>query len=63
VTIDEVVHDTTYTGVLTPDLVAGGYCIEVPWLLGVFTDADSLAEAKEMVEEVIRLYLSESGDK
>lgn len=53
------VRGTTYTAVLTPDLVAGGYSIEVRELPGVFTEADSVPEARAMVREVVALYLDE----
>jgi len=54
------VHGGTYTAVLTPDLEAGGYSIEVPSLAGVFTEADTLPEARRMVSEAIRLWLEAS---
>lgn len=53
------VRGKTYTAVLTPDLVAGGYSIEVRELPGVFTEADSVPEARAMVREVVALYLDE----
>lgn len=45
----------TYTAVLTPDLRAGGYSIGVKELPGVFTEADTLTEARKMVKEAISL--------
>lgn len=53
------VRGSTYTAVLSPDLVAGGYTIEVPELRGVFTEADTVPEARAMVREVVALYLDE----
>jgi predicted RNase H-like HicB family nuclease len=44
--------------VLTPDLAAGGYSIEVPELPGVLTEADTIPEARKMAAEAIRLWLS-----
>jgi predicted RNase H-like HicB family nuclease/DNA-binding transcriptional MerR regulator len=44
--------------VLTPDLAAGGYSIEVPELPGVFTEADTIPEARKMATDAIRLWLS-----
>lgn len=52
------VQGCAYEAVLTPDLVAGGYSIEVPSLPGVFTDADTLKEARSMVADAIRLRLA-----
>jgi DNA-binding transcriptional MerR regulator len=48
----------TYIAVLTPDLAAGGYSVEVPQLPGVVTEADSLQEARKMTADAIRLWLS-----
>lgn len=52
-----------YTAVLTPDLVAGGYSIEVPKLPGVFTEADTVPEARKMVRDAIILRLSLPSEK
>jgi DNA-binding transcriptional MerR regulator/predicted RNase H-like HicB family nuclease len=49
-----------YDVLLTPDLAAGGYTIEVPELPGVITEADSLPEGRRMVADAIRLWLSAS---
>jgi predicted RNase H-like HicB family nuclease/DNA-binding transcriptional MerR regulator len=46
-----------YAAVLTPDLAVGGYSIEVPELPGVVTEADTLAEARQMATDAIRLWL------
>jgi DNA-binding transcriptional MerR regulator/predicted RNase H-like HicB family nuclease len=46
-----------YVAVLTPDLEAGGFTIEVPALPGVVTEADSLAEARRNVVEAASLWL------
>ena len=43
--------------VLTPDLEAGGYTIEVPELPGCITEADTLAEAKRMARDAIQAWL------
>jgi predicted RNase H-like HicB family nuclease/DNA-binding transcriptional MerR regulator len=47
-----------YTLLLTPDLEVGGYTVEVPELPGVITEGDTLAEARKMAKEAIRLWLS-----
>ncbi|HVW25572.1 MAG TPA: MerR family transcriptional regulator [Polyangiaceae bacterium] len=54
-----------YTAVLSPDLEAGGYSIEVPELPGVVTEADTISEARKMVSDAVRLWLdtSESVEK
>jgi len=46
-----------YRAVLTPDLEAGGYTIEVPELPGCITEADGLSEAKRMAREAIEAWL------
>ena len=48
----------TFVAVLTPDLVAGGYSIEVPALPGVITEADTIPEARKMTADAIRLWMS-----
>ena len=48
----------TFVAVLTPDLAAGGYSIEVPELPGVVTEADNLQEARKMTADAIRLWRS-----
>ena len=55
------VLDRRYTAILTPDLRAGGYSIEVPALPGVITEGDTLREARKMVTEAIRLWLAAKG--
>jgi DNA-binding transcriptional MerR regulator/predicted RNase H-like HicB family nuclease len=47
-----------YKAVLTPDLEAGGYTVEVPELPGCLTEGDDLAEAKRMAKDAIELWLS-----
>lgn len=47
-----------YKAVLTPDLAAGGYTVEVPELPGCITEGDDLAEAKRMAKDAIELWLS-----
>jgi len=53
----------TYTAVLKPDLEAGGYSIEVPELKGVFTEADTIADARRMAREAIVLWLASASTK
>lgn len=48
----------SFVAVLTPDLAAGGYSIEVPELPGVITEADSLPEARRTTADAIRLWLT-----
>jgi DNA-binding transcriptional MerR regulator/predicted RNase H-like HicB family nuclease len=48
----------TFVAVLTPDLAAGGYSVEVPELPGVLTEADTIPEARRMAADAIRLWLS-----
>jgi hypothetical protein len=55
------VGSRAFVAVLTPDLAAGGYTIEVPELPGVITEADSLPEARRMVADAIRLWQSVSA--
>lgn len=43
--------------VLTPDLEAGGFTIEVPELPGVVTEADALSEGRAMVADAIELWI------
>jgi DNA-binding transcriptional MerR regulator len=52
------VGQRTFAAVLTPDLAAGGYSIEVPELPGVITEADTIPEARKMVADAVRLWLS-----
>jgi predicted RNase H-like HicB family nuclease len=47
----------TWRAVLTPDLEAGGFTVEVPDLPGVVTEADSIVEAKRLVREAAVLWL------
>src|SRR5712691_7247531 len=47
----------TWRAVLTPDLEAGGFTIEVPDLPGVITEADSIGEARRFVGEAAALWL------
>jgi DNA-binding transcriptional MerR regulator/predicted RNase H-like HicB family nuclease len=51
------VRGATYDVVLTPDLEAGGFTIEVPELPGVITEADSVGHARRMASDAIRLWL------
>jgi predicted RNase H-like HicB family nuclease len=55
--IDVRVRGRGYRAVLTPDLEAGGYTIEVPELAGCITEADTLSEARRMTREAIEPWL------
>lgn len=46
-----------YRAVLTPDRKAGGYWVTVRKCPGCITEGDTLAEAKRMAREAIRLWL------
>lgn len=50
-----------YVAVLTPDLEAGGFTIEVPELPGVVTEADSVTGARAMTAAAIGLWLDASN--
>jgi DNA-binding transcriptional MerR regulator len=47
----------SFRTVLTPDLEAGGYAIEVPELPGCFSQADDTREAARMAREAVELWL------
>jgi DNA-binding transcriptional MerR regulator/predicted RNase H-like HicB family nuclease len=53
------VRGESYTAILTPDLIAGGYSITIRELPSVFTEANTIPEARTMVKEVIPLWLDE----
>ena len=55
--IDVRARGRGYRVVLTPDLEAGGYTIEVPELPGCITEADALSEAKRTAREAIEAWL------
>ena len=55
--IDVRARGRGYRAVLTPDLEAGGYTIEVPELPGCITEADAFSEAKRMAREAIEAWL------
>jgi len=55
--IDVRAHGRGYRAVLTPDLEAGGYTIEVPELPGCITEGDTLPEARRMAREAIEAWL------
>ena len=57
------VGQRTYTAVLTPDLEVGGFSIEIPELKVVFSEADTIAEARRMAREAIQLWLSAASNK
>ena len=48
----------TYTVVLTPDPIDGGFIATVPALPGCVTQGDTVEEAIENAEDVIRLFVS-----
>jgi len=52
----------TYTAVLTRDLELGGYTIAVPELPGVFTEADTVSDARRMVYEAVALWLEAKAE-
>lgn len=47
----------TVRAVLTPDLEAGGFTVEVPELPGVITEADTIGEARRMARDAAALWL------
>jgi DNA-binding transcriptional MerR regulator/predicted RNase H-like HicB family nuclease len=47
----------TYRAVLTPDLEAGGFTVEVPELPGVITEADTVAEARLLARDAAAIWL------
>jgi len=51
------VRGASYRIVLTPDLEAGGFTVEVPELRGVMTEADTIRQARTMASDAIRLWL------
>lgn len=50
----------TYRAVLTPDLEAGGFTVEVPELPGVITEADTLSEARRLARDAAAAWLDAS---
>jgi DNA-binding transcriptional MerR regulator len=61
--IDVRVRGRVYRTVLTPDLEAGGYTIEVPELPGCITEADTLPEARRMAREAIDAWLDAAASR
>jgi len=51
------VRGVSYRVVLTPDLEAGGFSVEVPDLPGVITEGDMVGHARSMASDAIRLWL------
>lgn len=51
------VRGHAYRVVLTPDLEAGGYSVEVPDLPGCITEGDTLSEARRMARGAIEVWL------
>jgi len=56
--IDVRARGRSYRVVLTPDLEAGGYSVEVPELPGCITEGDTLPEARRMTREAIEAWLN-----
>lgn len=54
------VSKRSFTAVLTPDLEAGGFSIEVPELKGVYSDAETVVEARRVAKDAIQLWLAAS---
>jgi DNA-binding transcriptional MerR regulator/predicted RNase H-like HicB family nuclease len=52
----------SFRAVLTPDLEAGGFTVEVPALPGLITEADSIAEARRLVRDAAGLWLDAQED-
>jgi DNA-binding transcriptional MerR regulator len=55
------VSGRSFIAILTPDLEVGGYSIEVPELPGVVTEADTIPDARKMIADAIRLWMSVEG--
>lgn len=54
----------TYTVLLIPDPVEGGFTVTVPWLPGCITEGDTVENALAMAREAITLHvetLAEDG--
>lgn len=51
-----------YRAIVTPDLEAGGFTVEVPDLPGVIAEADSIAEARRLVRDAAGLWLDAQED-
>jgi DNA-binding transcriptional MerR regulator/predicted RNase H-like HicB family nuclease len=51
------VRGESYCVVLTPDLEAGGFSVEVPELPGVVSEAETVGQARTMASDAIRLWL------
>ena len=47
----------TYLAILTPDLEAGGFTVEVPELPGVITEADTVSEARRLARDAAAIWL------
>lgn len=60
--IEVRVRGRAHRAVLTPDLEAGGFGIEVPELPGCFSQADDTREAARMAREAIELWLDASAE-
>ena len=59
--IDVRVRGRTWRAVLTPDLEAGGFTIEVPELPGCISEADTVPEARRMAREAIDAWIDASA--
>jgi antitoxin HicB len=51
------VRGRDYRVVLTPDLVVGGYTIEVPELPGCWSEGDTMEEVRAMAADAIEAWL------
>ena len=52
-----------YPAIFTPSVEEGGYDVEVPDLPGVYTCGNSLANALDMAEDAIAMWLTHSEDE
>ena len=53
----------TWRAVLTPDLEAGGFTVEVPELPGVITEADTIPEARRLARDAAAVWLDASEQR
>lgn len=57
------VHGKSYRVIVTPDMEAGGFTIEVPELPGCISEAETLREARAMAREAIGLILGKDATR
>jgi DNA-binding transcriptional MerR regulator len=62
-TIEVRVRARPFQVVLTPDLEAGGFALEVPELPGCFSQADDMRDARRMAREAIELWLDTAAEQ